>query len=754
MEFNNDLKERLKERLGEYLQNERILEKGNFSCLNPDHNDKHGSMSLKENYVKCFACDVVYDIFDVIRIRENKPTFKEQFDFACEYFGIIQDRYKSNSPKASKTPPKAPIKATKENKIITALKDLSPEEKANVNAYIKQAQNNINNKDGLDYLKSRGIENKELLNKYGIGYSLKNYKGDPFPSIIIPTSLDTESFTFTGLTGRQLKEGIGKDGKVYKANKGGKAGIFNLKALYQSDKPVFITEGEINALSIMEATHGEYEALAIGSSGNAETFIDLFELKRTKAFLILELDDDHDKEEKGEKNRGKEAQAKIEEYFKKAGISFLSADIIKNCRNHTPGKDRFTDQNDALKYTREFFIDEIETVLKQVETITKENNKMTTNTEPIKEINQSTTPTPEQKKEAPNSLVNLDFKSIENKLKSSRIDQSFIEKEIDFLEARSKRKYKKTGFYNLDQKLGGGLESGLYLIGAVPGMGKSAFYQQIAENLAEQGHNVLYFSLEMSRHVLLARTVSRRLKKDNFVDLSAKEILNFKEENRPLILDAYSKIYDKTEEKGNIYLIDNSKENESDAFISREHLSYYVEFAKTESTDEKGNKIYNYPVVIIDYVQILRRSEGENSLDKKSLLDKHMETLKALSSKYDIPVLVISSLNRDSYKDDSSKLTLASLKESGDIEYYAEVIFLLDYNRDQYKTKKGKGESSYTSFSIEEAKRISKDKGYSELNVIIAKDRNGVASNSPIYYYGKSTYFTEELIEDKPKKRK
>ena len=66
-----------------------------------------------------------------------------------------------------------------------------------------------------------------------------------------------------------------------------------------------------------------------------------------------------------------------------------------------------------------------------------------------------------------------------------------------------------TGFENLDEKFDGGLYPGLYFIGANSSLGKTTLILQIADNIAESGHGVLVFSLEMSRNELIAKSLSR-----------------------------------------------------------------------------------------------------------------------------------------------------------------------------------------------------------------------------------------------------
>ena len=62
-----------------------------------------------------------------------------------------------------------------------------------------------------------------------------------------------------------------------------------------------------------------------------------------------------------------------------------------------------------------------------------------------------------------------------------------------------------TGFLTLDRSLNGGLFNGLFVLGAVPGLGKSTLALQIAYNLSGRGYPVLYFALEMNRAWITAK---------------------------------------------------------------------------------------------------------------------------------------------------------------------------------------------------------------------------------------------------------
>lgn len=69
--------EKLKEKLTDYLEDNGINTKRNFFCLNPKHEDNHASMGLvpQSNFTKahCFSCGHFADIFDAAYVLEGKP---------------------------------------------------------------------------------------------------------------------------------------------------------------------------------------------------------------------------------------------------------------------------------------------------------------------------------------------------------------------------------------------------------------------------------------------------------------------------------------------------------------------------------------------------------------------------------------------------------------------------------------------------------------------------------------------------------
>jgi replicative DNA helicase len=80
------------------------------------------------------------------------------------------------------------------------------------------------------------------------------------------------------------------------------------------------------------------------------------------------------------------------------------------------------------------------------------------------------------------------------------------------------------------------------------------------------------------------------------------------------------------------------------------------------------------PVIIVDYLRKLRSKNQQ--ADERLRIDSILSQLSDLAKAYNIPILVISELARDSYKS-GQRLSMASFKESGNIEYEASWLGIL-----------------------------------------------------------------------------
>ncbi|MCQ2595903.1 MAG: DnaB helicase C-terminal domain-containing protein [Treponemataceae bacterium] len=228
----------------------------------------------------------------------------------------------------------------------------------------------------------------------------------------------------------------------------------------------------------------------------------------------------------------------------------------------------------------------------------------------------------------------------------------------------------KTGFTHLDELFDGGLYAGLYCIGAISSLGKTSLVLQIADQIAQQGTPVLYFSLEMSRDELIARSISRETaiisRKRNGGNRTAKTA-------RGILSGQKYELYS-TEEIAVINgAIDNYKQYAGRIFYFEGVGNIGVK--KIKSTVENFIKqTGTKPVVIIDYLQII--APYDVKMTDKQNTDKNIVELKRLSRDNEIAIIGISSFNRDNYK---APVNMAAFKESGAIEYSADVLIGLQY---------------------------------------------------------------------------
>lgn len=244
----------------------------------------------------------------------------------------------------------------------------------------------------------------------------------------------------------------------------------------------------------------------------------------------------------------------------------------------------------------------------------------------------------------------------------------------------------KTGFAKLDELLDGGFLGGtLVLLGAISSLGKTTFALQIAENLALEGKDVLVFSLEMSAKELNAKSISR----NTYKIVEKQGALSFYDEADRLTMgdvlrgrigedqiDA-TKPYQKRD-LFEAALAETRKLRPHLRVLRDNNIDVYkVEDFVNAHVDATGNK----PFVILDYLQILKHDDTLRG-DKRLLTDDDVNRLKDLAVRLDIPIMVISSFNRNNYFE---PVSMGSFKESGTIEYTSDTLIGMQYSGMQYQ---------------------------------------------------------------------
>ncbi len=275
-----------------------------------------------------------------------------------------------------------------------------------------------------------------------------------------------------------------------------------------------------------------------------------------------------------------------------------------------------------------------------------------------------------------------------------------------------------TGFNSLDYILGGGLYPGLYVLGAISSLGKTALALQLADRIAEQGQPVLFFSLEMGRYEMVCRSLARVLfEQTGDQDITTGNVLKtfYKGQDlysRPAFqaaLEAY-----KQGPAKHLTL------TEGDYNLNIEGLRQSI----TEYAARTGRR----PVVVVDYLQVLKPIDIRMS--EKQHIDLTVVELKRISRDLNLPVIAVSSFNRASYKTDVS---FEAFKESGAIEYTADVMIGLQLRG--VVVDKKTGSSNINELKNQEPR---------PLDMVILKNRRGRAFETiALEYWPKQNYFAE-----------
>lgn len=279
-----------------------------------------------------------------------------------------------------------------------------------------------------------------------------------------------------------------------------------------------------------------------------------------------------------------------------------------------------------------------------------------------------------------------------------------------------------TGFKLLDETLNGGIKQGLYAIGAISSLGKTTLVHQIADNLALDGHDVLFFSLEMDRFQMLSKSLSRLSYQiaeeegrntDKFALCHSDIVQAYKLKGKQVeMLDKAVETY-KANYARNIRYEYGAKSGEEIARVVDNHIKY---------TEKK-------PIVIVDFLQYVKGTKQ----DARMATNDNVAILKDLVVKHGIPVILISSFNRSSYKTQAS---MESFKESGEIEYISDVLIGL-------QLKDCQGEGNDTQIKIDNAKA----EPVRSVELKLLKQRDGIATKTINFEYKPRFNYFKEIGE-------
>jgi replicative DNA helicase len=230
-----------------------------------------------------------------------------------------------------------------------------------------------------------------------------------------------------------------------------------------------------------------------------------------------------------------------------------------------------------------------------------------------------------------------------------------------------------SGFSDIDFITSGFQNSDLILLAARPAMGKTAAALNMAMAAAEDGNPVLFFSLEMSSYQLMTRLVSGK------TGINSKRL-----QSGRLSSDDWAKV---SEAAARIHA--------SPLFISDTPNIHFSEFRRKLRIAFKKHGIR---FAVVDYVGLMRGEMSyHNRVEEVASVSR---AIKATARELNIPILVLSQLNRNLETRNNKHPILSDLRESGALEQDSDLVLMLYrdevYNRDQNNPHRGKAEIEIT----------------------------------------------------------
>jgi len=244
-----------------------------------------------------------------------------------------------------------------------------------------------------------------------------------------------------------------------------------------------------------------------------------------------------------------------------------------------------------------------------------------------------------------------------------------------------------SGYTELDRVTGGWQKTDLIIVAARPSMGKTAFALSMARNMAVDFKKpVALFSLEMDANQLAIRLMSAQTS----IEMSKLRKGSLTEHEWLIFHERLSGLSDAP-----IYIDDTPA------------LSIFELRAKCRRMKEQ----YRVEAIMVDYLQLMSGSADVRG-NREQEISGISRSLKSLAKELEVPVIVLSQLNRGvETRGGSKKPMLSDLRESGAIEQDADLVLFV-YRPEYYE--------------IEED-----EKGFTAgmADIIISKHRNGSLAN-------------------------
>ena len=260
-----------------------------------------------------------------------------------------------------------------------------------------------------------------------------------------------------------------------------------------------------------------------------------------------------------------------------------------------------------------------------------------------------------------------------------------------------------SGFRDLDGMTYGFHPGEMIVLAARPSVGKTSLAMNFAENAILPNGNreasaVLVFSLEMTSAQLATRLICSRSR----VDLK--------------------RIRDRVASKSDLSQVTQTSMELKDTplWIDDASNSSILDIrAKARRLHTK----HSLGLIVIDYLQLIRGADPR--IPREQQIADISRGVKGMAKELDVPVVVLSQLNRDSERENRNP-RLSDLRESGSIEQDADVVLML------HRPKKKEDEDFEPSSHSGDVEHI---------KLIIAKQRNGPVGEIDLTFLRKYTRY-------------
>ena len=266
-------------------------------------------------------------------------------------------------------------------------------------------------------------------------------------------------------------------------------------------------------------------------------------------------------------------------------------------------------------------------------------------------------------------------------------------------------------FPSIDMLTTGFKKKDLIILAGRPSMGKTSLALNFALNVAKRHIPVLIFSLEMDDEQIGDRLVLSELfhyrdKDGNFLVSSSQYATKLTDEQLEVTQKVYSELYELP-----IQIVDQR---------GLTSLDIRAKARKVKAACP------NLGLVVIDYLQLIRPAEENKNKSWALQVGDIVRELRDLAGEIDVPIILLSQLNRGVESRENKRPMMSDLRDSGNIEEFADVVMFV-YRDDYYYPEQAEERGT---------------KGKAE--VIFAKQRKGATGTAVLRFIPEFTLFVDE----------